>query len=275
MRIIKQEHDLTDYFSQLKTVPLLTESEERKIAGLSYWGNKKAKHHLILANLRLVVKIARAFSNRGMPFLDLIEEGNLGLIHAVDKFNPYKNYRFTTYARWWILQSIRRAIKSSGKPVHLPASLIDIITKWKKTSSKLSQKLGRKPYENEIIDELKLTSHFIRFFKSYLWFRYYPKQVSYPSITSKEIDIFSDEKSLPVDNNLLEEADRKAIQRYLSTISIRESSILSMHYGLDHKKIPLTLRQIAKRLKISAERVRQIEHEALKKFHDVYVSRVQ
>lgn len=275
MRIIKQERDLTDYFSQLKTVPLLTKSEERKIAGLSYWGNKKAKHHLILANLRLVVKIARAFSNRGLPFLDLIEEGNLGLIHAVDKFNPYKNYRFTTYARWWILQSIRRAIKSSGKPVHLPASLIDIITKWKKTSSKLSQKLGRKPYENEIIDELKLTSHFIRFFKSYLWFRYYPKQVSYPSITSKEIDIFSDEKSLPVDNNLLDEADKKAIQRYLSTISTRESSILSMHYGLDHKKTPLTLRQIAKRLKISAERVRQIEHEALKKLHDVYVSRIQ
>ncbi|MFH1230255.1 MAG: RNA polymerase sigma factor RpoD/SigA [Planctomycetota bacterium] len=275
MKIIKQETYLTDYFAQLKLVTLLTKNEERKTAILAYRGDKKAKQRLILANLRLVVKIARAFLNRGLPFLDLIEEGNLGLIHAVDKFNPYKNYRFTTYARWWILQSIKRSIKNSVKLIRLPASLIDIIAKWKKMGLKLSQRLGRKPYENEIIDELELTSHFIRFFKSYLWTRYYPKQFSYPSITSKEIDIFSDEKSLPVDRNLLDESDKKAIQKYLSTINIREASILSMHYGLNHKKTPLSLRRIAKRLKMSAERVRQIEYKALKKLHDVYDSRVQ
>jgi RNA polymerase primary sigma factor len=274
MKIIKQEIELSDYFSQLKKIPLLTKQEERKIAILAYQNNKKAKHRLITANLRLVVKIAHAFSNKRLPFLDLIEEGNLGLIHAVDKFNPYKNYRFITYARWWILQSIKRAIKNSSKPIHLPVSLIDIITKWKKISLKLSQKLGRKPYDNEIINELKLSSHFIRFFKSYLWMCYYPKQALYPSILSKKIDIFSNEKSLSADNNLIDESDRKEIQKYLSTINMQEASILSMHYGLDHKKPPLSLRQIAKRLKMSVEWVRQREHEALKKLHYVYVSRV-
>jgi len=274
MRIIKQETGFADYFTQLKRVPLLTKSEERKTAILAYRGNKKAKRHLILANLRFVVRIARAFLKRGLPFLDLIEEGNLGLIHAVDKFNPYRNCRFTTYARWWILQSIKRAIRSSGKPVRLPPSLIDILTKWKKTSSNLSQKLGRKPYENEIIDELKLTPHFIRFFKSYLWTRYHSKQAPYLSITSEKINIFSDEKSLPADRNLLDESDKEAIRKYLSAISIQEASILSMHYGLNHNKTPLSLRQIAKRLKISsAQQVLLIEHKALKKLHEVYISR--
>lgn len=275
MRITKQETIFGDYFTQIKKVPLLTKSEERKTAVLAHRGNKKAKHHLIVANLRLVVKIARAFLNRGLPFLDLIEEGNLGLIHAVDKFNPYKNYRFATYASWWILQFIRRAIRDSVKPIRLPASLIDILTKWKKTSLNLSQKLGRKPYEDEIIAELKLTPHFIRFFKSYLWTRYYREQASYPSIMSKKINIFSDGVFLPVDRDLLDESDKKVIREYLSAISRREASILSMHYGLDHNKTPVSLRQIAKRLKLSVEGIRQIEHKALKKLHDVYISRVQ
>jgi RNA polymerase nonessential primary-like sigma factor len=271
---MKREVDLSDYFSQLQKIPLLTKSEEKEISLLAYAGNKKAKKRLIISNLRLVVKITRSFINQGLPFADLIEEGNLGLIHAVDKFNPHKKYRFTTYGRWWIMHYIKRALRNCVKPIRLPVSLIDIITKWKKVSLKLSQKLGHEPYYEEVINELKLSPHFISFFKNYLRARYHSKQISYPSITSGKIDIFSDEKTLPVDTHLLNEADKKMIQKFLYTISVKEASILSMHYGLDHKKPPLSLRQIAGRLKISAERVRQIEQEALKKLHDIYYSQV-
>ncbi|MBI5779230.1 MAG: RNA polymerase sigma factor RpoD/SigA [Planctomycetes bacterium] len=268
---MKQEIGFLTYLSQLEKTPILTAKQEKELAVLAQAGNKRAKNKLVAANLKLVVKIAASFLYKGLPFQDLIEEGNLGLIRAVEKFDPKRGYRFTTYARWWIMSYIRRALRSSVSTIRLSASLIDIISRWKKISVRLAQQLGREPYYDEIIDELKPSPYFLRILKRFLRSDYSKKQNVFPGVVSGDFKDISDKESLPADINLLDEADKKLIKKLLSTISEKEAQILSMRYGLDHNKPPLTLRQMAKKLKMSGERIRQIEEKALKKLHHVYL----
>jgi RNA polymerase primary sigma factor len=265
-----QDIGLSYYFSQLGKIPILTPEEEKKITLQAYKGNKKAKERLISANLRLVVKIAHEFSNQGLPMADLIEEGNLGLMYSVDKFKPQKGFRFSTYARWWILNYIRRAIKNAINPIKLPVSLIDIITKCKKTSAKLSHKLGREPYYDEILKELNPSSQFMSMFKKALRFEYSARRDLFPNVISGEIDMFLSERPLPVEEQSLDNTDKKMIQTFLSNISEKEAQVLNLRYGLEDNKPPLNLRQIAKKLKLSPEGVRFIENKALKKLSDIY-----
>ena len=268
---MKQETGLLTYLSQLEKVPILTARQEKELAVLAQSGNKRAKNKLVTANLKLAVKIAASFLYKGLPFQDLIEEGNLGLMRAVEKFDPARGYRFTTYARWWIMSYIRRALRGSVSSIRLSASLIDVISRWKKVSVKLAQQLGREPYYDEIISELKPSPYFIRILKRFLRSDYSKKMNVFPGVVSGDFKDMSDGESLPADINLLDEADKKLIKKLLSTISEKEAQILSLRYGLDHNKPPLTLRQVAKKLKMSCERIRQIEGLALHKLHHVYL----
>lgn len=282
---MKQEIGFLTYLSQLEKVPLLTAKQEKELAILAQSGGatkrhggktpsmraNRAKKKLVTANLKLVVKIAASFLYKGLPFQDLIEEGNLGLIRAVDKFDPKKGFRFTTYARWWIMSYIRRALRSSVSTIRLSASLIDIISRWKKVSLKLAQELGREPHYDEVVARLNLSPYFIRIFRRFLRSDYSRKPNIFPGIVSSELKDFSDKESSAVDSHLMDESDKKLIQKLLSTISEKEAYVLNMRYGLDHNKPPLTLRQIARKLKMSGEGIRQIEERALQKLHHVYL----
>ncbi|MEW6026228.1 MAG: RNA polymerase sigma factor RpoD/SigA [Planctomycetota bacterium] len=269
---MKQEIGLLTYLSQLEKAPLLTAKQEKELAVLAQSGNKRAKNKLVSANLKLVVKIAASFLYKGLPFQDLIEEGNLGLMHAVDKFDPKRGYRFTTYAQWWIMSYIRRAIRSSAYSIRLSASLIDVLSRWKKISLKLAQKLGRQPYYDEIISELNPSPYFLRILKRFLRSDYSKKTNVFPGMVSGEFRYIPDEDTQPVDINLLDDSDKKLIKKLLSTISEKEAQILSMRYGLDHNKPPLSLRRVARKLKTSCEWIRQVEEAALQKLHCAYLT---
>lgn len=279
---MKQETGFLTYLSQLEKVPLLTAKQEKELATLAQSGNtsvakatsmrvNRAKNKLITANLKLVVKIAASFLYKGLPFQDLIEEGNLGLMHAVDKFDPKKGFRFSTYARWWIMSYIRRALRSSVSPIRLSASLIDIISRWKKVSLKMAQELGREPHYDEVVAQLNPSPYFLRILKRFLRSDYSHRPNIFPGIVSSELKDFSDQDSSEMEVHLINEADKKLIQKLLATISAKEALILNLHYGLDHNKPPLTLRQVGRKLKMSGEYIRQIEDRALQKLHHVYL----
>jgi len=289
---MKQEIGFLTYLSQLEKTPFLTAKQEKELAILAQSGNtsgappkakiakgakmlsmraSRAKNKLITANLKLVVKIAASFLYKGLPFQDLIEEGNLGLIHAVDKFDPKKGFRFTTYARWWIMSYIRRALRGSVSPIRLSTSLIDIISRWKKVSLKLAQELGREPHYDEVVSKLNLSPYFLRILKRFLRSDYSHKPNIFPGVVSSELKEYSDQDSSEMEIQLINEADKKLIQKLLSSISEKEALVLSMHYGLDHNKPPLSLRQVGRKLKMSGEYIRQIEEKALQKLHHVYL----
>jgi RNA polymerase primary sigma factor len=283
--MLKQETGFLTYLSQLENTPFLTAKQEKELAILAQAGGaterhgsktlsvqaKRAKNKLVTANLKLVVKIAASFLYKGLPFQDLIEEGNLGLMHAVDKFDPTRGYRFTTYARWWIMSYIRRALRNSVSTIRLSASLIDIISRWKKTSLKLSQELGREPHYDEVAAKLKPSPYFLRILKRFLRSDYSRKPNIFPGIVSSELKEYSDQDSSEMEVQLINEADKKLIQKLLSSISAKEAQVLSLRYGLDHNKPPLTLEQVGQKLKVSREYVRQIEEKALQKLHHVYL----
>ena len=268
---MKQEIGFLTYLSQLEKVPLLTAKQEKELAILAQSGSNRAKKKLVTANLKLVVKIAASFLYKGLPFQDLIEEGNLGLMRSVDKFDPKKGFRFITYARWWIMSYIRRALRSSVSPIRLSASLIDLISRWKKVSLKMAQELNREPHYDEVVAKLNPSPYFLRILKRFLRSDYSKKINVFPGVVSGDFKDVSDDETLGADANLLDESDKKLIKKLLSTISEKEALILSMRYGLDHNKPPLTLRQMARKLKISCEGIRQIEEKALQKLHHVYL----
>ena len=142
------------YLRAIKDIPLLTAEEERSLARKIKRGDTKARRKMIQSNLRLVINIGKRYSKLGVPMMDLIEEGNLGLIKAVKKFNPYKGYRFSTYAAWWIKQYITRAIANQGKTIRIPVYMTEIINRWKRITEQLTQKYGRKPKVKEIAKKM-------------------------------------------------------------------------------------------------------------------------
>ncbi|MDI6732367.1 MAG: RNA polymerase sigma factor RpoD/SigA [Planctomycetota bacterium] len=271
-----KEIGLSEYISELGKIPLLSADEERDLARRSLKGDKKAKERLITSNLRLVIKLAAGFLYRGLSFEDLIEEGNLGLIFAVDRFNPEKGYRFGTYARWWIINFVRMAINKTAPTIRLPASLIGNISRWKKISLKLSQELGREPSYEEIVEKLGASNYFIRFFKRYLQSSSAGRRRFYYEIVSSDMKVLSGEVSplsvsAATDEN---ESTQNLIKKLLATISQKEANILSIRYGLNHKKKPLSLRRVARKFGLSSERIRQIEIKALQRLHNVYYNKL-
>jgi len=256
------------YLRQIDEVPLLTAEQEKALCRRIIEQNcPEAREHMVRANLRLVVSIAKRYMRRGLSLQDLIEEGNLGLLRAVEGFDPDQGARFSTYATWWIKQSIKRALINAVQPVHIPAYMVELIAKWKKASRDLEEKLGRQPTIQELAAELQMPPRKIRIIRKAV------RAAQRPASSDRRYegegtptlgDMLQDERVLPPDEQMLRNDDLKTIDKLLQAIDEREATILRLRYGLNGHE-PLTLKQIGARIGLTRERVRQIEIQALDK----------
>lgn len=252
------------YLKDISKTPLLTPEEEIELAKRVQKGDKEAKKKLTEANLRLVVNIAKKYMGRGMHFLDLVQEGNLGLIRAIEKFDPKKGFRLSTYATWWIRQAITRALADQSRTIRIPVHMIEIINRYLKTSRKLMQKLNRQPKLEEIAKHMKISvdkvEEIIRMLQE-------PVSLETPIGDEEDThlrDFIEDKKSpAPEDTalNLLLKDELSSVLEYLTP---REQKILRMRYGLDDGRTH-TLEEVGEEFKVTRERIRQIEAKALRK----------
>ena len=252
------------YLKEIGRIKLLTPEEEQEIAKKMAEGDEDARKRMSEANLRLVVSIAKRYVGRGMQLLDLIQEGNLGLMKAVEKFDYTKGYKFSTYATWWIRQSITRAIADQARTIRIPVHMVETINRVLRTSHSMVQKLGREPTTKEIADELHIEES-----KVEEVLKIAQEPVSLETPIGEEEDshlgdfIQDDEASQPS-----EEASytllREQLEEVLSTLTPREEQVLRMRFGLTDGK-PHTLEEVGKEFDVTRERIRQIESKALRK----------
>ena len=252
------------YLKEIGRVPLLTPEEETALAMRIIDGDNAAKKRLSEANLRLVVSIAKRYVGRGMQFLDLIQEGNLGLIKAVEKFDHTKGYKFSTYATWWIRQAITRAIADQARTIRIPVHMVETINKVKKVSSQLLHKNGHEPTAEEIADELGMPVDRVREIM-----RVAQEPVSLETPIGEEEDshlgdfIPDDDAPAPADaasHTLLKEQ----LEEVLQSLTEREAKVLRLRFGLEDGR-PRTLEEVGKEFDVTRERIRQIEAKALRK----------
>ncbi|HHT9104331.1 MAG TPA: sigma-70 family RNA polymerase sigma factor [Candidatus Wujingus californicus] len=262
------ESALQIYLKEISKFPLLSPEEEKEITRKVAENDQRAREKLIRSNLRLVVNIAREYVNRGISFLDLIEEGNIGLIHAVKKFNPSMGYKFSTYATWWIKQAIRRAIRNKAKTIRIPSYIVENVSKLKTVTTDLLNKLERPPSVDEIAKQMDITAKKVQSIEDAI-----RSTVSLDAsdVTGSDIiwalaNIIPDKRTLTPEDELEEIFERESVAHLLDIINKREAMILKMRYGLSDGK-PKTLDEIGKKLRLSRERVRQIEKATIQKLH--------
>ena len=252
---------LETYLRDIRQTPLLRREEERELADRIQRGEGEAREHLIRANLRLVVNIARQYVGRGPGLEDLIAEGNLGLLRAVERFDPSFNTRFCTYASYWIKQSIRRYLIGTAKTVRLPAYMVDLIAKWRRATAELQEKLGRAPSEEEIIDRLQLSRRRLNNIKKALRLHNGGTQAG-PEESYSLDELLEDYRRRPPDAVLSDSDERRQVLRLVGRLRPREAVVIRLRFGLDGEE-PKTLKEIGDQLGLTRERVRQIERQAL------------
>jgi RNA polymerase primary sigma factor len=261
-----KEVGLETYFKEINRIQLLTPAEEKALAIKIRKGDAQAREQMIKANLRLVVSIAKNYVDRGLSLLDLIEEGNLGLLKAVERFDPAEECRFSTYATWWIKQSIKRALIDTVKTVRIPSYMVELISKWKNVASNLNIKLGRQPTFDEIAEELNIPPENLGIIKTAIRASNSSSQtISLENMWTLS-EILEDKDAKQPADILFDEVEMELIEKLLASIEERDAKILRMRYGLDSGD-PMTLKEIGERVNLSRERVRQIENEALKKLY--------
>ncbi|MBU1929074.1 MAG: sigma-70 family RNA polymerase sigma factor [Candidatus Omnitrophica bacterium] len=256
---------LKTYLKEVRLISLLTAEQEVELSKKIKKGDERARKAMIRANLRLVINIAKRYYHLGIPLLDLIEEGNLGLMKAVDKFNHLRGYRFSTYAAWWIRQGIIRAISQQGKMVRLPVYMNERLTKWKKTSEVMSQRLKRVPTDQEIAKKMKISVTHMEEVKFWLTSKTSSLEAPIGEEDESQVsDLVEDEKAVAPDAEVRRIFDKERITDLLGLMTVREKVILDMRFGLVKGKTH-TLREVAKKIGVSRERIRQIEEGALRK----------
>ena len=252
------------YLKEIGQVPLLTAAQEAELARAAQAGDEQARRALSEANLRLVVSVAKRYAGRGLPFLDLIQEGNLGLMKAAEKFEPERGFKFSTYATWWIRQSITRAIADQGRTIRIPVHLVENINRVKKTAGELLRKNGREPTVEEIAVQLDLEPDRVR---ELLQLAQDPISLETPVGEEEDAhleDFIQDEEAgVPVD-----EAGRQLLRRelmnVLKSLTPREERVIALRFGLEDGR-SRTLEELGREFNVTRERVRQIEAKALRK----------
>lgn len=252
------------YLKDIRNIPLLTPEEEKRLARRIKKGDKKARVEMIKANLRLVINIAKRYKYFGVSISDLIEEGNLGLMKAVSKFEPIKGYRFSTYASWWIKQYITRAIANQGKTIRIPVYMAEIITRWRKVTEQLAHKLGRSPRIKEIAKVMKMSIEKVRQINEIASRASSLDAPIGEDGTGQFMDLIEDENILSPTDELTKLLQKERVDNLLNLISEREKEILNLRFGL-RDGLSYTLGETAKNFGITRERVRQIENAAMKK----------
>jgi RNA polymerase primary sigma factor len=256
------------YLKDIKKLPLLTPEEEIELALRIKKGDKAARHKMIQSNLRLVINIAKKYSHLGVSMLDLIEEGNMGLMKAVEKFNPKKGYRFSTYAAWWIRQYISRAIANQGKTVRMPVYIIELMMRFKKVTEQLTALLKRKPKLNEIAKRMRLPMKRARELNKMTTGVSSLNAPIGDEGSTEFLDMIEDENLVSAVDGLSNFLIQERIKELLEKMNKREKKILSLRFGLKDG-VPHTLRDTAKHFNITRERVRQIESAAMKKMREM------
>jgi RNA polymerase sigma factor (sigma-70 family) len=262
---------IKDYLKEIDEAPLLTMEQEHYLGRLIVEENDPwAREQLVRSNLRLVVNIAKKYGGRGMSLGDLIEEGNLGLIKAVDYFDPERGTRFSTYAAWWIKQSIKRALLENVQPVHIPTYMVALINQWRHTAAELESKLGRAPNVEEMADIMNLSLRKAKIINRIVEILGSVRDAhSHDNLDEDwmlEATLEDQSAGKPEDALVASEEEAKAL-RLLDEIEPREAHILRLHYGLDGCK-PMTLREIGRKLGLTRERIRQIQRDALTKLYE-------
>lgn len=264
---------LRNYIKELRTIPLLSAQQEIDLSKKIKKGSEQARKSMIRSNLRLVISIAKRYIYLGIPLLDLIEEGNLGLMKAVDKFDPKKGYRFSTYAAWWIKQAITRSIFEQGKMIRMPVYMNELTAKWKKTSERLSQKLKRIPLEEEIAKKMRISKSKTK--QITFWLSAKTSSLEAPVGDGEEgqvMDLVQDQTVKSPDADIEQILNKENVDSLLEIMTEREREILEMRFGLNNGKL-YTLAEVSNKFRVSRERVRQIEEEALKKLRKFIMQR--
>jgi len=261
---LQTDSSLKLYLREISKTDLLTVEEEVKLARKIKRGDKKARAHMIKANLRLVVKIAQDYSGYGLPLADLISEGNIGLMKAVERFDPKKGGKLSTYAAWWIKQSIKRALANQSKTIRLPVHMVDKIAKMRRISSMLSESLGREPTDEELSEELGLQRRKLAMLKQA---SQRPTSLDAPINDGESTnfsEIIGDERAESPFQMLADKNMHHQLDGLLGVLDERERRIIDERFGLNGKK-PMTLEDVGREFGVTRERIRQLQNVALDK----------
>ena len=253
---------LETYLREINETSLLTAKEEQELALAIGQGDMEARDQMVRANLRLVVNIARGYTGKGLGLQDLIEEGNLGLLRAVEGFDPAVGTRFSTYASYWIKQSIKRALINSAKAIRIPAYMVELLSKWRRASTRLADELGRNPSPEEVARMLGLPKKKLPIIKKAILVYNLTPQTDQSDVGWSLGEMIMDDRSRSPDEELLENDNLSFVMDQLELMDPRESAVLRMRFGLGDYE-PQTLKEIGESLGLTRERVRQIETEAL------------
>ncbi len=261
---VSVQSPLETYLREINETSLLSPDDEHELAIAIGSGNIQARDRMVRANLRLVVNIARGYTGKGLSLQDLIEEGNLGLLRAVEGFDPAIGTRFSTYASYWIKQSIKRALINSAKTIRIPAYMVELLSKWRRATTRLADELGRTPTPEEIARVLGLPRKKLPIIKKAIRIYNLTPQTDQAEAGWSLGEMIMDERMQTPEDTLVENDNLIHVLRQLEIMDQREATVLKMRFGLDGH-MPRTLKEIGESLGLTRERVRQIETEALNK----------